>query len=126
MVSLPLSLFPRISGLVRWMELLSDGVIELAPFPHSYGHDPPLNNPSSTEAEAEEQPPQGLLKFHRLPVFHATGVGTNAETEDWAFSLSRRKLVIKPYSLPPIDGDTQAQQGSGAESSQPKAEELEF
>ncbi len=34
MITLPLSLYPRSSGLVRWMELLSDGVIELSPFPH--------------------------------------------------------------------------------------------
>jgi len=35
-ISLPLSLFPRSSGLVRWMEILSDGVLELSPFPYSH------------------------------------------------------------------------------------------
>jgi elongator complex protein 4 len=41
MLTLPLSLYPRSSGLVRWMELLNDGVVELSPFPHSYQADAP-------------------------------------------------------------------------------------
>jgi len=39
MMSLPLSLYPRASGLVGWIELLNDGVFELAPFPHSADSD---------------------------------------------------------------------------------------
>lgn len=35
--------------------------------------------------------------------------------DDLAFTLSRRKFVIKPFSLPPVEGDTEAQGALGAE-----------
>ncbi|WEW57707.1 Elongator subunit elp4 [Emydomyces testavorans] len=108
MITLPLSLYPRSTGLVRWIEYLSDGVIELAPFPHS-AH----SNSSATSgaATAGDEPPQGMLKIHRLPVFHERGGGADKNTgEDWAFTFSRRKFTIKPFSLPPVDGDNEAQQ----------------
>lgn len=123
MMTLPLSLYPRSSGLVRWMELLSDGVIELSPFPHSYQPDAP--SPSAGSATSQDEPPQGLLKFHRLPIFHERGGGTTTVGEDWAFTLSRRKFAIKPFSLPPIEGDTKAQQAAGADQKGKKAE-LDF
>ncbi|KAI2277908.1 Elongator subunit elp4 [Ophidiomyces ophidiicola] len=109
MISLPLSLYPRSSGLVRWIELLSDGVIELTPFPHS------ADSASSTAtgaATAQEEPPKGMLKIHRLPIFHERGGGGDRNTgEDWAFSFSRKRFTIKPFSLRPVDGDNEAQQG---------------
>lgn len=123
MMTLPLSLYSRSSGLVRWMELLSDGVIELSPFPHSYQPDAPSTNTGS--ATSQDEPPQGLLKFHRLPVFHERGVGTTTVGDDWAFTLSRRKFTVKPFSLPPIEGDTEAQQAAGADQKGKKAE-LDF
>jgi elongator complex protein 4 len=125
MITLPLCLFPRSSGLVRWMELLSDGVIELTPFPHSSDQDTTPPKPTSGEAGANEEPPQGLLKVHRLPIFHERGGGSAAAGEDWAFTLSRRKFTIKPYSLPPIEGDTEAQQ-TGPAGQQPKKSDMEF
>jgi elongator complex protein 4 len=113
LLTLPLSLYPRSSGLVRWMELLSDGVVELSPFPHSYQPDAPSTR--SGPATSQDEPPQGLLKFHRLPIFHERGGGTSTLGEDWAFTLSRRKFTIKPFSLPPIEGDTEAQKAAGPE-----------
>ena len=125
MASLPLSLFPRSSGLVRWMELLNDGVIELTPFPHSSDQEPTPSLPGSGDSGSNEEPPQGLLKMHRLPIFHERGGGSSLIGEDWAFTLSRRKFTIKPYSLPPIEGDTQAQQ-TGPIGQQPKKSDMEF
>lgn len=125
MITLPLYLFPRSSGLVRWMELLSDGVIELTPFPHSSEQDTAAHKPTSAESGINEEPPQGLLKVHRLPIFHERGGGSSAMGEDWAFTLSRRKFTIKPYSLPPIEGDTEAQQ-TGPVGQQPKKSDMEF
>ncbi|KAK2781820.1 hypothetical protein FQN52_001313 [Onygenales sp. PD_12] len=122
MMTLPLSLFPRTSGLTRWIELLNDGVIELAPFPHLSDASPAATSGAAT---AHEEPPQGMLKIHRLPVLHERGGGgDNSLGEDWAFTLSRRKFAIKPFSLPPVEGDNEAQQGntSGAASKQ----DLEF
>ncbi|KAL4758288.1 elongator complex protein 4 [Aspergillus foveolatus] len=121
MMTLPLSLFPRSSGLVRWMEILSDGVIELCPFPHS-------SDALSTSgaATSHEEPPQGMLKTHRLPVLHERGGGSDQNIgQDWAFTLSRRKFEIKPFSLPPAEGDQEAQ-NQGQADKMPKKEDLEF
>ncbi|KAL2862352.1 elongator complex protein 4 [Aspergillus lucknowensis] len=121
MITLPLSLFPRTSGLVRWMEILSDGVIELCPFPHS-------SDALSTSgaATAHEEPPQGMLKMHRLPVLHERGGGGDHNIgQDWAFTLSRRKFEIKPFSLPPAEGDTEAQDKARSDK-MPKMADLEF
>lgn len=121
MITVPLSLFPRSSGLVRWMELLSDGVIELCPFPHSA--DALATSGAST---AQEEPPQGMLKTHRLPVLHERGGGSDQNIgQDWAFILSRRRFEIKPFSLPPAEGDKEAQDSS-APGGMPKKSELEF
>ena len=125
MITLPLSLYPRSSGLVRWIELLSDGVMELTPFPHSSAQDISTSNPASGDAATNEEPPQGLLKVHRLPVFHERGGGSSAAGDDWAFTLSRRKFTIKPYSLPPIEGETGGQE-TGPAGQQPKKSDMEF
>jgi elongator complex protein 4 len=120
MITIPLSLFPRSSGLVRWMEILSDGVIELCPFPHSSDA-----LATSGAATSHEEPPQGMLKTHRLPVLHERGGGNDQNIgQDWAFILSRKKFEIKPFSLPPAEGDKEAQDaGSGG---MPKKADLEF
>lgn len=112
MVTLPLSLYPRSLGLVRWIEILSDGVLELAPFPHS------IDISSSTNAlgaaTAQEEKPQGMVKVHRLPVFHEIGGGGSRNegvSDDLAFTVSRKRFAIKPFSLPPVEGDSEAQRG---------------
>lgn len=122
LITMPLSLYPRSSGLVRWIEILSDGVIELAPFPHTLDAG---SAAASGAATAQEEPPQGMLKIHRLPVLHERGGGTDKNIgEDWAFTLSRRKFTIKPYYLPPVDGDNEAQHSNP--SAGPSKADLEF
>ncbi|KAJ5086488.1 hypothetical protein NUU61_007795 [Penicillium alfredii] len=121
MITFPLSLFPRSSGLVRWVELLSDGVIELCPFPHSADA---LG--TSGAATSQEEPPQGMLKAHRLPVLHERGGGSDQNVgQDWAFILSRRRFEIKPFSLPPAEGDKEAQDAP-APNGMPNKSDLEF
>ena len=51
MISIPLTLYPRETGLTRWMELLSDGVIELVPFPHSVDTGPSLASSGAATAQ---------------------------------------------------------------------------
>ena len=121
-MSLPLSLYPRSSGLVRWIELLNDGVLELSPFPHSADGEA---NISRGPAGTGEEPPQGLLQLHRLPMLHDRGSGSRSSEDDWTFTLSRRKFTIKPFNLPPIGGDTDAQQASGLEEKAKKSD-MEF
>jgi len=105
-ITLPTSLFPRNAGLVRWMELLCDGVVELIPLPATPGAAPP----SVSDKKSSDQP-QGLLKVHSLPVYHEKGGGgaeTSAFHETLSFSLSAsRGLNIKPYSLPPMEDEPQ-------------------
>ena len=111
-ISLPITLYPREIGLTRWMELLSDGVIELAPFPHTFDIGPSLA--TSGAATAQEEKPQGMAKIHRLPVFHEKGGGSNGHAGfgiDLSFTVTRRQFLIKPFSLPPVEGDTEAQSG---------------
>jgi elongator complex protein 4 len=122
MMSLPLSLYPRSSGLVRWIELLADGVLELSPFPHSADADA---DASRGHSGTTEEPSQGLLQVHRIPMLHDRASGTAPTENDWTFTLSRRKFTIKPFNLPPIEGDTDAQHASGTEPKAKKAD-VEF
>ncbi|KAM7186892.1 PAXNEB domain containing protein [Rhypophila sp. PSN 637] len=112
-ITIPTSLFPRSSGLVRWIELLSDGVVELIPLPATpaAAAAPPSSKRGGSGEKAET--PQGFLKVHSLPIYHEKG-GGGAETghfrENLSFSLSATKgLVIKPYSLPPMEEEEQAE-----------------
>lgn len=126
MITLPLTLYPRTTGLTRWMELLSDGVLELAPFPSTAI----AAKAPSGASTVHEEPPQGMLKIHRLPIFHEKGGGGGESSgfgDDLAFTLSRRKgLVIKPFSLPPVEGDSEAQQGLDGNQGNSTKVDLEF
>lgn len=86
--------------------------MELAPFPHTSDAS---SSTTSGAATAQEEPPQGMLNIHKLPVFHERGGGGDSSmSEDWAFTLSRRKFAIKPFHLPPVEGDNDAQQQNGS------------
>lgn len=110
-ITLPLELYHRSSGNVRWAETLSDGVIELTPFPHLM--DASNSLAESGGARGLDEQPQGMLKIHKLPVTTDRGGGGTGSGvgDDLAFTVSRRKFVIKPFSLPPMEGDTEAQNG---------------
>lgn len=72
-----------------------------------------------------DDPPQGLLRVHRIPMLHDRGSGTTSSDDDWTFTLSRRKFTIKPFNLPPIEGDTSAQQAGSSDEKGKKAD-MEF
>lgn len=115
MITLPLELYPRSSGLIRWAEILSDGVLELTPFPHLM--DASNSLAESRGAGSKEEQPQGMVKVHKLPINTERGEGGagagNSMGEDLAFTVSRRNFVIKPFSLPPFEGDQDAQKDAG-------------
>lgn len=114
-ITIPLELYPRSSGLVRWAEILSDGVLELTPFPHLMDAS---NTPTESNAKAGDEQPQGMLKVQKLPITSERGEGGagagNSMGGDLAFTVSRRKFVIKPFSLPPLEGDQEAQKEGGS------------
>jgi elongator complex protein 4 len=124
MTTLSLELYPRTTGLVRWAEILSDGVIELTPFPHLMDASNALAE--SGGARSSEEQPQGLVKVHNIPINTERGEGGagvgNSIGEDLAFTVSRRKFAIKPFSLPPLEGDQEAQKEGG----QLTAKDVEF
>lgn len=129
MITVPLSLYPRTSGLVRWLEILSDGVLELTPFPHALDDGPSLS--TSGAATSLEERPHGMFKVHKLPVVHERGGGGMGLKEslgdDLAFTVSRRRFVIRPFSLPPAEGDTEAQKGTAeGGGGKPTKDQMEF
>ncbi|KAG8428138.1 Elongator subunit elp4 [Metarhizium acridum] len=117
-VSLPISLHPRHFGLCKWMELLSDGVVELVP----------LKQPTyAKEIRTEESKAQGLVRVHKLPIFHEKGGGMEGcwKREDMSFRLSASNgLVIMPFSLPPVGLDEESRSSSHSEQS--KIQDLNF
>lgn len=92
------------------MEILSDGVLELAPFPSTYDVASSLTSLGAITTSQEEQP-QGMVNVHKLPVFHEKGGAGGITGDDLAFTLSRKKFAIRHFSLPPIDGDSDTQHG---------------
>lgn len=103
-MSLPLELYPRDSALVRWVEILSDGVVELTPLPQL-----------QQQKGVDQQAPQGLVKVWKLPVLgeKGGGVGALGTGEDLAFTVTRKRFEIQAHCLPPMDDDGSA--GGGRE-----------
>ncbi|KAL6884376.1 Elongator complex protein 4 [Trichoderma longibrachiatum] len=98
MMTLPTSLYPRSTGLIRRAELICDGVLELIPLQQQPHHPPERSSANDTKA-------QGLFRIHSLPIFHEKGGGLEGSwvKEDMSFKLSASSgLVIAPYSLPPV------------------------
>jgi len=105
MLSLQTSLYPRTKSLTTWMEHLCDGVLELVALPGGPSSSAGLVGAEPKDAEKA----QGLVHIYTLPIFHERG-GGGAEgdvfRENLSFSLSSSKgLVIKPYSLPPMEDE---------------------
>jgi elongator complex protein 4 len=77
-------------------------VLELAPFPAA-----------SLQVKAvpgQEEPAQGMLRVHCLPA------GGGSPGDDLAFVFGRRRgLVVRPYSLPPVEGDQEGLNPGGLE-----------
>lgn len=115
LLTFPLDLYPRHTGLVRWAEILCHGVVELTPFPHMM--DAAASKVSLGGARSNEDQPQGMLKIHKLPITSERGEGGagagNTIGEDLAFTVSSKTFSIKPFSLPPLDSDPGVQGEAG-------------
>jgi elongator complex protein 4 len=103
-------------------------VFELSPFAHSHLE----TLATSAGTTKDEEKPQGMFAVHKLPIFHEKGGGGGGAEglgEDLAFTVSRRKFVIAKFSLPPLEGDTEAQAEAGRQAGggdMPKKQDLEF
>jgi elongator complex protein 4 len=84
----------------------------------------------SAGATKEEERPQGMFAVHKLPVWNEKGGGDwgggdMGLGEDLAFTLSRRRFVVSKFSLPPVEGDQEAQ-AEAMGGNMPKKADLEF
>ncbi|GAB0138310.1 hypothetical protein EsDP_00006546 [Epichloe bromicola] len=116
LMTVPTSLYPRTKGLCKWIELLSDGVVELVSLPKSAC--------ASETADKESNKAQGLVRVHAMPVFHEKGGGLEGcwKREDMSFRLSASNgILITPFSLPPVGLEEPS-----APPSRPKTQDLEF
>lgn len=117
MLTLPVSLYPRATGLTRWAELLADGVLELIPLQHQS---------QMNREPGKEEKSQGMLRAHSLPIFHEKGGALEGSwsREDLSFKLSASSgMVITPFALPPVGEEEEPKPSNTAES---KKESLEF
>ena len=121
-LTLPVSLYPRSSGLTRWAELVSDGVMELIPLQQQNQHQG--GRDATSEGKA-----QGLLQIHSLPIFHEKGGGLEGSSsrEDLSFRLSSSQgLLITPFSLPPVGDEDDSVKQKVQKTSEEKKESLDF
>ena len=91
-----------------------DGVLELAPFPYSVEVES-SGGGGGTGLGGKEEKAQGMMKVHQLPVGTEKGMGVGGVGggEDSTFSLSRRRFVIRPFWLPPVEGEGDGLGGEG-------------
>ena len=95
------------------MELLSDGVLELTPFPSTSSED--VAQPVSNAGAGQGDHFQGILQIHSLPILHEKGGGGSGNLqlgENLGFAVSRKTFSIRPYHLPPVEGEPNAQDAS--------------
>jgi elongator complex protein 4 len=116
MMSLPLELYPRDTAMVRWAEILSDGIIELTPLPQFQ------------QQKGVDQAPQGLVKMWKLPVLgeKGGGVGALGAGEDLSFTVTRKRFEIKAYCLPPMGEDDGGGEGGGKGEGRATKIDIEF
>ncbi|PFH55239.1 hypothetical protein XA68_10299 [Ophiocordyceps unilateralis] len=93
LVSIPISLYPRPSGLLRWIELLFDGVIEIDSL-HCEG-----------QSSHSEKTVQGVLRILSLPLFQERGGGHESffvQQESFIMTNAIGGLTIQPSNWLPI------------------------
>ena len=115
MLTWPLALYPSTHPLTRYTRLLTDGVITLHPFPHSFSIDAvslSSDDGNGGKDKREEEKMQGLISVRKLPVLSEKGVSVGVG-EDMAFAVSRRSFTIRPFHLPPLEGEEGDAGGGG-------------
>ena len=68
---------------------------------------------------------QGLIDVHKLPILSERGLSVGSG-EDMAFAMGRKRFVVRPFYLPPLEGEeSNVGQGQGGGLGA-KGKELEF
>ena len=109
MLSLPLELYPRASGLVRWIEILADAVVELVPVVSL------MERATWAAAKGREDVPMGLVRVWKVPEKKVGGGSGAAGVEDLAFTVTRRRFEIGLFSLQPEEEGEDKPGALGAE-----------
>jgi hypothetical protein len=119
-LSWPLALFPRYHAFTECMEGFANGVVSLQVFPHGFStYDEDVGAANNESADKDKMEMQGLIRVQKLPVLSDRGMSmSKAADGDWAFAIGRRKMVVRPFNLPPLGVEEDA--GNG------KKDSLEF
>jgi elongator complex protein 4 len=111
------------------MERVVDGVVSLEAFPHGFSMDaetPSDGDPKSkTGASDDVEAMQGFIRVRKLPVLTERGMGIGGGDE-MVFAMSKRRFVIKPFNLPPLDMGDGGGAAAGGAQEKSKEKELEF
>lgn len=87
LVSLPTELYPRDGLLTRWIEDISDGVVQLEGFPEGY----------ASLSQTKEY--QGFVHIHKIPFASERG-SMERRVGEYAFRVGRRKFEIHEWGIP--------------------------
>jgi hypothetical protein len=68
---------------------------------------------------------QGFIRMRKLPVLTERGMGIRSGDE-MVFAMSKRRFVIKPFNLPPLDMGGGGAATAGGADEKGKEKELEF
>ncbi|RDA85412.1 hypothetical protein CP532_3768 [Ophiocordyceps camponoti-leonardi (nom. inval.)] len=93
LVTIPRSLYSRSSGLIKWVEILFDGTIEID------------TDSSSVFSEYDGGQQQGVVRVHSLPVVHERGGGREGTSLEQMMLLKTcvvSGVHIQPSDLPPV------------------------
>jgi elongator complex protein 4 len=93
----------------------------LHPFPHSYS----VESADSDAKARDEEKMQGLIRVHKLPILSERGLSVGS-SEDMAFAVGRRRFVVRPFYLPPLEGEESRAERVESGGVGVKGKELEF
>lgn len=106
LISISLELYPRESSLMKWIEILVDGLLHIDPFPEKM-------DTLATEAPSDSssnKPYQGLVNVYKLPMFSERGQMVVRKGE-LAFRVGRKSFEIEEWGIPIEDEVSKAPSG---------------
>lgn len=98
---------PQAMDVLRWLETLSDTVIQLDAFPEDspFAKPAPSSTKSGSSSEKEESA-QGLLHILKVAVLSERGHMVTRHSE-FSFRAGRRQFQVQPWSIPVDESEAQ-------------------